>query len=44
MAVRLAAVFGTSSASWLRMQAAHDLWHAEREIDTSKLHPLPKAG
>jgi antitoxin HigA-1 len=43
MAVRLAAVFGTSSASWLRMQAAHDLWHAEREIDTSKLQPLPRA-
>ena len=33
----------TSSASWLRMQAAHDLWHAEREIDTSKLQPLPRA-
>jgi addiction module HigA family antidote len=44
MAVRLGAVLGTSSASWLRMQTAYDLWHAEREIDTSKLHPLPKAG
>ncbi len=43
MAVRLGAVFGTSSASWLRMQTAYDLWHAEREIDTSKLQPLPKA-
>jgi antitoxin HigA-1 len=43
MAVRLGAVFDTSSASWLRMQTAYDLWHAEREIDTSKLHPLPKA-
>ena len=42
MAVRLGAVFETSSASWLRMQTAFDLWHAEREIDTSKLHPLPK--
>jgi addiction module HigA family antidote len=42
MAVRLGAVFETSAASWLRMQTAHDLWHAEREIDTSKLHPLPK--
>jgi addiction module HigA family antidote len=44
MAVRLGVVFDTSSASWLNMQTAHDLWHAEREIDTSKLHPLPKAG
>jgi antitoxin HigA-1 len=44
MAVRLGVVFDTSSASWLRMQAVHDLWHAEREIDTSKLRPLAKAG
>ena len=43
MAVRLGVVLDTSSASWLRMQTAHDLWHAEREIDTSKLQPLPKA-
>jgi addiction module HigA family antidote len=43
MAVRLGVVFDTSSASWLRMQTAHDLWHAEREIDISKLQPLPKA-
>jgi addiction module HigA family antidote len=44
MAVRLGKVFDTSAASWLRMQAAYDLWHAEREIDTLKLQPLPKAG
>jgi addiction module HigA family antidote len=44
MAVRLGAVFGTSAASWFWMQAAYDLWHAEREVDTSKLQPLPKAG
>jgi len=42
-AVRLGAVFETSPTSWLRMQTAYDLWHAEREIDTSKLQPLPKA-
>jgi plasmid maintenance system antidote protein VapI len=40
----LGAVFETSAASWLRMQTAYDLWHAEREVDISKLHPLPKAG
>ena len=44
MAVRLGVVLDTSSASWLRMQTAYDLWHAEREIDASKLQPLPKAG
>jgi addiction module HigA family antidote len=44
MAVRLGKVFDTSATSWLRMQTAYDLWHAEREVDTSKLQPLPKAG
>jgi addiction module HigA family antidote len=44
MAVRLGIVFDTSSASWLRMQSAYDLWHAEREIDAAKLQPLPKTG
>ena len=43
MAVRLGAVFSTSAASWLKMQVAYDLWHAEREIDTSKLQPLKEA-
>jgi addiction module HigA family antidote len=44
MAVRLGKVFDTSATSWLRMQTAYDLWHAERDVDTSKLQPLPKAG
>jgi antitoxin HigA-1 len=44
MTVRLGKVFDTSAASWLRMQTAHDLWHAERDIDTSKLQPLQQAG
>lgn len=44
MAVRLGVVFGTSSASWLRMQTAYDLWHAERDVDTSKLQSLKEAG
>jgi plasmid maintenance system antidote protein VapI len=43
MAVRLGKVFDAPAASWLRMQTAYDVWHAEREIDTSKLQPLPKA-
>lgn len=44
MAVRLGVVFDTSSASWLKMQVAHDLWHAEREIDTSQLQSLKEDG
>ena len=40
MAVRLGAVFGSSAASWLNMQSAYDLWHAERSVDTSKMKSL----
>jgi plasmid maintenance system antidote protein VapI len=43
MAVRLGAVLGTSPASWLNMQTAYDLWHAERDIDTSKIKSLKRA-
>lgn len=31
MALRLAAALGGSAESWLRMQAAHDLWHAAKK-------------
>jgi addiction module HigA family antidote len=44
MAVRLGLVLGTSPASWLNMQSAYDLWHAEREIDKSQLTSLKLAG
>ncbi|KAB2941252.1 MAG: HigA family addiction module antidote protein [Hyphomicrobium sp.] len=40
MAVRLGAVFETTATSWLNMQTAYDLWHAERKVDTSKMKPL----
>lgn len=40
MAVRLGIVFEQSAASWLNMQTAYDLWHAERQIDRSKMKPL----
>ncbi len=43
MAVRLGTVFETSAASWLSMQTAFDLWHAERTVDTSKMKPLKLA-
>jgi addiction module HigA family antidote len=32
MAVRLGKYCGNGAAFWLRLQDAHDLWHAEREL------------
>ncbi|MGE0697722.1 MAG: HigA family addiction module antitoxin [Hyphomicrobiaceae bacterium] len=43
MAVRLSAAFGTSAETWLRMQAAYDLWHAARQVDTSQVPQLRAA-
>lgn len=43
VAVRLAKAFGGSAGAWVRMQAAYDTWHAERETDVSgvpKLKPV----
>jgi antitoxin HigA-1 len=40
MAVRLGLVFEQSPASWLNMQTAYDLWHAERQIDKTKIKQL----
>ncbi len=44
MAVRLGLFFGQSPDSWLNMQSAYDLWHAERVIDASKIKGLQRAG
>jgi plasmid maintenance system antidote protein VapI len=38
--VRLGKLFGDGAGIWLRMQAAHDAWHAEREIDVSNVPTL----
>src|ERR1700709_2363941 len=43
VAVRIAKAFGGSAESWLRMQAAYDAWHAEREVDVSKIPVLEVA-
>ena len=40
LAVRLEALFGGSAQTWLNMQAAHDIWHARRKIDTSELNRI----
>ena len=42
MAIRLAAALGGSAESWLRMQAAYDLWHALRKR-RPKIVPLKLA-
>jgi antitoxin HigA-1 len=45
VAVRLGKLFGNGPGIWLRMQQAHDLWHAERELaDTVKNTPTLRAG
>ena len=32
IAVRLGKLFGDGASVWLRMQAEHDIWHAERTM------------
>lgn len=39
-AARLGKLFGDGAGVWLRMQAAHDAWHAERDIDVSDIPTL----
>ena len=40
VAVRLGKLFGDGPGIWLRMQAANDAWHAEREVDVSGIPTL----
>lgn len=44
MAARLGKLFGNGPGLWLRLQAAHDAWNAEREIDVSAVPSLKIAG
>jgi len=43
VAARLGKLFGDGPAVWLRMQAAYDAWHAEREVDVSKIPTIKAA-
>ena len=36
-------LFGDGAGLWVRMQAAHDLWHAERDVDVSGIPALTAA-
>jgi addiction module HigA family antidote len=40
VAVRLGKMFGNGPGIWVRMQAAYDLWGAEREVDVSNIPTL----
>ena len=40
MAVRMGKLFGNGASLWLNMQSAHDLWIAERTVDTSNITTL----
>ena len=40
VAVRLGKLFGDGGGVWVRMQAAYDIWHAERKEDLSKIPTL----
>jgi addiction module HigA family antidote len=42
VAVRLGKLFGDGAGVWLRMQAAYDTWHAERDVDVSKIPTFGK--
>ena len=40
VAVRIGKLCGNGPRVWANMQAAYDLWHAERKIDVSKIPTL----
>ncbi|RJF87801.1 addiction module antidote protein, HigA family [Oleomonas cavernae] len=43
VAVRLGKLFGDGPGIWIRMQAAHDTWHAERDVDVSGIPTIRAA-
>jgi addiction module HigA family antidote len=43
VAVRLGKLFGNGPEFWVRMQANYDLWHAQRNTDTSAIPTLTAA-
>ncbi|MEA2838057.1 MAG: antitoxin HigA [Bradyrhizobium sp.] len=40
VAARVGKLFGGGPGPWIRMQAAYDLWHAERNVDVSGIPTL----
>ena len=44
MAIRLSKPFNTTPQLWLNMQQSYDLWHAQKQMDVSKVEILRAAG
>jgi antitoxin HigA-1 len=43
IAAHIGKVFGGGATTWILLQAAHDAWHAEREIDVSQFKAIKAA-
>lgn len=43
VAVFLGTLFMDGPEIWIRMQAAYDTWHAQRDVDVSHIKPLKRA-
>ena len=43
VAARLGKLFGDGAGPWVRMQAAHDAWHAEHHTDTTGIPTIRAA-
>jgi antitoxin HigA-1 len=41
VAVRLGKLFGDGAGVWVRMQGAHDTWHAERDL-RAEIKKIPR--
>jgi addiction module HigA family antidote len=41
VAVRLGKLFGDGAGVWVRMQGAHDTWHAERDL-AAEIKKIPR--
>ncbi len=44
MAIKLSKAFNTTPQLWLNMQQSYDLWHAQKEINISKVKVLRAVG
>jgi addiction module HigA family antidote len=43
MAVKMGKLCGNGPALWLNLQRAYDLWHAQRDVDVSRIPTLQAA-
>jgi antitoxin HigA-1 len=43
MAVKVGKLCGNGPALWLNLQRAYDLWHAQRDVDVSRIPTLQAA-